>query len=109
MLLHDFQEPIVLDVPERLVGLVLDQESEVRQQLAEPDLGRELMDVGELLDQLVLGRGSWHEVSDLGLAGVGPSQLADDFDADRRPGASLAIRVARVTPLYTTSTPSEAS
>ncbi len=55
MLLH-YQEPSVVDVPEGLVSLVLNQESEVRQQLAEPDIGGQLLELGELLDQLVLGR-----------------------------------------------------
>jgi hypothetical protein len=37
--LHDFQQSIVLDFAECLVGLILDQESEVRKQLAEANTG----------------------------------------------------------------------
>ncbi len=48
-------------------------------------------------------------VSDLGLAGIGPSQLADDLDTDHCPRRQLGDPAGRVTPLYTTRTPSEAS
>jgi hypothetical protein len=110
MLLHDLQEPSVLDVPEGLVSLVFNQESEIRQQLAEPDIGGQLLEISELLDQLVLGRrghGTWSPI--LGSPAYGRRSLPTTSTRIIVPGASLAIRVARVTPLYTTSTPSEAS
>jgi hypothetical protein len=56
MILHDLQEAVVLNLPEGLVGLVFDKESEIREQLAEADIRRQLLKVGELGDQLVLGR-----------------------------------------------------
>jgi hypothetical protein len=39
VLFHDLQQPVVLDLPEGLVRLILDQESEVREQLAEAHVG----------------------------------------------------------------------
>jgi hypothetical protein len=66
MLLHVLQKPSVLNLPVGLIGLVLNQESDLRQSLAESDIGGQLLEIGELLDQLVLG--SWHFVSDLGFA-----------------------------------------
>src|SRR4051794_14908428 len=53
VLLHDFQQPIILHLAECLIGPVLDQESEVRKQLPKADARRELVQVGELLDQLM--------------------------------------------------------
>jgi hypothetical protein len=50
MPLHDLQQSIVLDFPERLVGLIFNQEPEVRQQLAEPHVGREMLKLEELPD-----------------------------------------------------------
>ena len=57
MFLDDLQQPMVLDLPEGLIGLVLDQKSQVRRQLPESDIRREQMNVGELLHQFMLGRG----------------------------------------------------
>jgi hypothetical protein len=65
MLLHDLREPSVLDVPEGLVSLVFNQESEVRQQLAETDIGGQLLEISEFLNQRVLGRrdhGTWSPI-----------------------------------------------
>jgi len=45
---------MILDLPQRLIGLVFDEESQVRQQLPEPDFRRELLDVNKLLDDLML-------------------------------------------------------
>ena len=106
MLLQDLQEPSVVHIPEGLVRLVFNQEAEVREQLAEPDIG-----------------GHWRSASftinscwAAGIMAVGlPSSARRHRPAAscRRPrlgslhlARSLAIRVARVTPIYTTSTPS---
>jgi hypothetical protein len=65
VLLHDLQEASVFNVPERLDGLVLDEESAVGQQLAELFVARELLEAGKLLDQLEMGRldhGTWSPI-----------------------------------------------
>ncbi len=56
MPVHDPQELLILDVPERLIGLILDQESKVGEQLADAHAGRQVAQAGELFQELVLSR-----------------------------------------------------
>ncbi len=80
MLFHDLQEPSVVYVPEGLVGLVFNQQSEVRQLLAEPDVGRQLMEIIELLDQFLLGRrdhGTWSPIKTFGMPDSLPRAISE--------------------------------
>src|SRR5437016_6084412 len=100
MMVKNGKELVVVYVPESSTGLVLAQESEVSEQLAKAGIRRQLARFPNHGQGLMLGRWNHGNRSLI----FGPAQQARrnrPMISTRAvvPGASLAIRVALVTPL----------
>ena len=83
---------------------------QVREELPDTNVRRQVENARKLSNNLLLrSRDHGRRSPILGLLGCGRRSLPITSTRTVVPGAVLAIRVARVTPLYTTSTPLAAS
>src|SRR5262249_10999154 len=103
---QDRDQFVVLDVAEALADVGFAQESEVRQQLTEAHVGRQGPHFGQHGQRLALHVAHGSRSPILGSPANALGSLPITSTRISVPGASLAMRVARVTALYSTSTPS---
>src|SRR5439155_24593431 len=101
---------VVVDVAEPLTEMRFAQEPKVSEQLAESDVRRQGPHLGQDRQRFALCLGVHGSRSPiLGSAAYGWGSLPITSTRIKVPGASLAIRVARVTPFYSTNTLSDPS
>src|SRR5262249_48309233 len=110
MPIENAHELVVVDVAKTATEMNFTQKSKMGEQLPQPDIGGKLpylREDGQRFPLLIRRHGNKSPI--LGSPANAFSNLPITSTRINLPGASLAMRVARVTPLYSISTPSEPS
>src|SRR5436190_9012464 len=110
MPMQDAHQLVVVYVPQAAAEMDLAQEPEVSEELAQPDIGRQsphFCEYGQRFPLQLRLHGNRSPI--LGSPANAFGSLPITSTRIKLPGASLAMRVARVTPLYSISTPSDPS